>query len=480
MTFKRTIILLADGSRPDIFAELLAAGELPNISNDIVARGTFTRAVSTFPSTTGPAHMPFLTGALPATLNVPGIRWFDRHLYAKHGHGSMLTFGAHGRYRSYVGLETFRINSDMKPDVKNVFEILPKSYCIFNSINRGVGSRNLTRIMRIWYWYYGHLTDRWRFIDEVARRKTLSAVDRDFDFLFTVIPGIDEYGHLADPRHEYALGQYRFLDKFVGDLTAKLKGTGRFDDTLLWIVSDHGLSSTHTHFCINNFLESRGIKTFYYPLIYRKGFSAVSMVSGNGMSHVYFKRPDGWDKGATFGDIEAMYPRLLNDFLREKAVDVIAGRHIDGSIIVRTKRGEARLRLIDGNILYTANGSDPFGYELAPVGKTVSMNERDFLRATFDSDYPDAPYQLAHIFQSSRCGDLVVSAAPGYDLRLKFEHPEHHGSHGGLHREHMMVPLFCSAPLGDSKAVRTVDVFPTYMKLMGKPVPENIDGVELI
>jgi predicted AlkP superfamily phosphohydrolase/phosphomutase len=74
---------------------------------------------------------------------------------------------------------------------------------------------------------------------------------------------------------------------------------------------------------------------------------------------------------------------------------------------------------------------------------------------------------------------VVVSATPGYDLRLKYEHPEHKGTHGSLHREHMVVPVISNVKI-DTDCLRTVDVFPTYLRLMGRNIPDNIDGKPLI
>jgi predicted AlkP superfamily pyrophosphatase or phosphodiesterase len=78
---RRCLTLLADGARADLFEGLLAAGELPNIQRHVIDRGAYRRATSTFTSTTGPAHLPFLTGCYPGTANVPGYRWFDRAAY---------------------------------------------------------------------------------------------------------------------------------------------------------------------------------------------------------------------------------------------------------------------------------------------------------------------------------------------------------------------------------------------------------------
>lgn len=479
MSFKRCIILLADGSRYDVFSELLAEGSLPNLKGEVLSKGSMREAVSVFPSTTGPAHIPYLTGCLPATCNVPGIRWFDKKMYARYGHGSVLSFGAYGRYRSYVGMETFRINSDIRNDIYTAFEIIPRSYSIFNSITRGVGNRNLTRVMRIWYWYYGHLTDRWRFVDAEGFKKARRVLSRDFEFLFVVLPGIDEYAHLSTPQSVHTIEQYRLFDRDLGVFINRLKELKKWDDTLLFIVSDHGLSRTDTHFCVNTFLETRGIRTFYFPLTYRKNCIAANMVSGNSMTHLYFKKEEGWGDHATIEDINYMYPGLLKELISEAAVDIIAMRDREGFVVVWTKRGRAKIRLDGDLIYYKAIEGDPFGYDPSVGSQAKAYSSRELLAATLDSDYPDAPYQLAHIFTAPRCGDVVVSATKGYDLRLKYEDPEHRSSHGSLHKEHIRVPIIANIGLPDIP-IRTVDIFPTYLRLLGHEVPENIDGKALL
>jgi hypothetical protein len=74
---------------------------------------------------------------------------------------------------------------------------------------------------------------------------------------------------------------------------------------------------------------------------------------------------------------------------------------------------------------------------------------------------------------------MVLSAAKGYDLRKRFEHPEHKSSHGALHDEHMWTPLFSSVKLQRS-ILRTADLFPSILQLSGKNPPANIDGVSVV
>ena len=123
--------------------------------------------------------------------------------------------------------------------------------------------------------------------------------------------------------------------------------------------------------------------------------------------------------------------------VNQEAVDLLAVRDGNGGVIACSRNGRAEIMVRDGMMHYHPIDGDPFGYE--PLVPWMTMDES--LEATFDTDYPDAPYQLLTLMQSPRCGDIVVSARKGYDLRKLYEHPEHHASHGSLHRDHMHVPL---------------------------------------
>ena len=76
--FKRFIFILVDGAPYEIFKALIENGDLPNIKKHVVDRGSLNKAVSVFPSTTGPAFIPFFMGLYPGTANIPGIRWLSK------------------------------------------------------------------------------------------------------------------------------------------------------------------------------------------------------------------------------------------------------------------------------------------------------------------------------------------------------------------------------------------------------------------
>lgn len=468
-------MILADGARPDVFEHLIAAGRLPAINRYLVQRGSLLHGVTAFPSTTGPAYVPFLTGLYPGTANVPGIRWFDKDTFA-------LKPWSRRKHRSYVGADSLLINKDLRLSSPSLFELCRGSINIFSSVNRGVSFwGNKTRFFRIWNWYYAHLTDSWALIDKNAGRKMNKYIKTNPEFMFVVYPGIDEYAHMSSPEHPATIKAYEQIDADIGRLASTLEQRGWLDDTVLMIVSDHGLSETKKHLGVNQLLEGLGIKTFFYPVVFKRGFQAASMVSGNGMSHLYFAKsanghaPSRRDwLGVCYEDEMSGLQRQAIDCLREDpAIDVMVTRNRADQVTIYRNGQSARLRrLADGKIRYERCNGDPLDY----AGLPDTLSEEEWLRATYRTDYPDAPVQLMQIIRSPRSGDIMLSARKGYDLRARYEIHEHKSTHGALHRDHMMIPIISSVPL-KGPSCRSVDVFPTVCEWLGKPIPENIDGI---
>jgi hypothetical protein len=156
----------------------------------------------------------------------------------------------------------------------------------------------------------------------------------------------------------------------------------------------------------------------------------------------------------------------LQSLLNEPAIDHIIYRGNEPeTCYIENSTGKALIRKNGHAYEYQPESGDP----LLMGGTIKSQNHSEALAATFDSTYPDAFVQIIQLMKSRRAGDLVVNAKTGYDLRDFWEYPEHKGSHGSLHTEHMSVPLIYNQKEWASHAARTADLFPSILKWMSSP-----------
>lgn len=450
---RQAIVLLADGARADVFTRMLDAGELPEIERHVVARGGHRTATSTFTSTTIPAHLPFLTGRFAGSADVPGYRWFDHRKQPRHAPLGPWSF------RSYNGPESQWVDRDIAADAPTLFELAPGSQNIFGAITRGLGrGGNVAATRKNLLWLRAHFRENYKIADDAARKVLAASLDKHAPFRLVVIPGIDWNSHYDDPFGEGAYEAYRRVDRTVGEIARKLERLGRYEDTLLAVVSDHGHEPVREHFDLGpRMAEELDLKVAYHSMkAWRFKPDALCAVSGNAMAHLY---------------LNTVVPELSEWLLAEPAVDVIASRERDGSISVESRRGRAQLAETEAGLVYTPIDGDPFGYGPLPA----ELDHETALTATAQTEYPDGLLQLAQIFRSARTGDVVVSGSPGYDLREKYERPEHRSSHGALHAAHMNVPMAISAPVEDGP-LRTADVFSMVLEHLGIAEPAGVDG----
>jgi hypothetical protein len=474
--FDRAFFFLLDGARVDLFAEHLANGDLPNIARYMVEPGMHAAAVSVFPSVTGVAYVPYLTGMFPGRANLPGYRWFDRDRYQKRPLSMM-------RFRNYSGLGSYMMNRDLSKDATTLFELLRPSSNIFSGISRGTGFyRNAAFFRRIPAALRWFRTGDWDPIDAAGERFLLrAALRRRERFTFHTTYSIDEYSHHHGPFSARVRERYLDFDRVVGRLVARLKTTGQLERSLLMMGADHGHTEVKQHFDLEGFVERRGLKTLYFPKKFRNwiGAKAAVMVAGNGMGHVYLRGADAkWADRPNGGTLLAEDPTFIDDLLSSDGIDHVIFRPDDtGLVEVRSRRGRATIKL-DGDLVhYSVLGTDPFDYPPLPP----TMSRQQVLALTSSTNYPDAPLQVAQVFDSPRAGDFMISATKGWDLRMWEGKTDMQSCHGTLHREHMLVPFVTNHPVADpSRMPRSVDAFPTILELLGRPVPGNVDGVTLL
>jgi type I phosphodiesterase/nucleotide pyrophosphatase len=485
---RRVILLLVDGLRPDVAERELAAGRLPALAA-MLAAGSRARGITAFPSTTSVAYLPFLTGSTPGRCNVPSIRWLDRQTYT-------------GRWwrqrelvRSYCGYQAGRLDGDIAPDVRTIFELVPESLGIFTPVAKGLtAERDPSKNERKFWGALAHYAEWHQPSDDAVTRHLLREVAEPWRFIFAQFPAVDGYTHQSTPESPRVVRALHLVDRAVTRLRDALSARGDLNDTLIVMVSDHGASVVHTHLDLADWFRAQGVPTMSHPVIWEREPRAAVMVAGNGSAMVYARpgapRPHRWPLDRLrspegFGTSHDVVASLL----AEAAVAFVAAEDGPGVLRVAAVTGEAELKWLDGQtdkrtggqadrrineengtISYRPLSGDPLG-----IGGERAMSPRAWLEAGWDDPFPDACFQLLDQFRASRTGDLVVVGREGFDFRRRFEVPEHKSGHGSLIRAHMQVPIWSSAP-GLKTPLRTVDLFPAMLDWLSVPCPEGIDG----
>ncbi len=477
---------------------MLSQGLLPNVEKHVAKRGQIVKnAVTVFPSTTGPAHAPFLTGAFPGPLNMPGIRWFDRrkNSYKDYGPLAWLQFE-----RDYVSPEAFAMNKDMSSKIKTIFERLKglTTAAIFEPITRGARFvyPPLANVMAKVFGPLRLFT--WEHVDTLAARtfeivykcsaliKWMKLPSEPPVFSAVYMPGVDEASHEHGPLSKKVRHAMQNVDKQIGHIAKTLIDLKLYDETSIVISSDHGLRPTSLHFNLGKFLSTVGLDVRSFPVTFLQGlgeFDATVAVSGNGMAHVYLAAEGAeykafplqyikhdWRRKPKFEDLENYKIRkghvnmidLVRHLLPVQHVFVAENKttfHVyscDGHGVIKKKgRNEHSYDVIEGK--------DPLGYaSIVEDGKVAYgewLGNREWLSATCEAEFPDAPVQVSQIFESPRSGDLIINSRMGWDLMP--ETPPHRGSHGGLHAAEMKVPLLVansSYEVKPDQPLRTPDV----------------------
>lgn len=461
------VILVADGARPDTLFGAMDGGQLPALSA-LRASGMSATLSSVFPSVTGSAYAPFLTGLHPGRAGLPGLRWYDRER-------SATLWPANSR--SYVGLGGMRADKDLSCEHRTLFEMEPRSLGGFTYIGRGLNTaRRIGTGWRFgarlaWTHFRGDLDgwmrfDRW-LGEEFARR----IVVQNPRVAFLAHPGIDKLSHQFGQDSPRILAAMQTVDHTVALLTEAFAKQGRSEELEIWIVSDHGHAAVTQHEDLAGRIASWGHRVRAHPWIVG-GSEVAVMVSGNAMAHLYLEL--GRRRRAVWPALRDRWQPLLRRVLELPAVDLAIVPMADGHVGVHSHaRGSAEIFTAgDGSYSYRRSGGDPLGLGEDLVG----LDANAAWERTVASDYPDALVQLTAIASAPRAGDIILSATPGWDLRSRWEPINHVSGHGALHRSQMLVPFIASKPLRD-RPRRSTDLFPTALQRLGIPVPRGLDGV---
>ena len=420
-----------------------------------------------FPSVTGPAYTPFLLGRFPGPIGVPALRWYDR----------TRTVCSWPDYaRSYVGYQFGKFDDDLLPDAPTIFELVPNSIAALSVVTRGLapsrrlGTLTIRSALRVALTHFRGRAERWLDVD----REVLATIPRRVredrpDYAFAAFTGVDKASHARGHESMLVREALRIVDEAAGRIRADAEFGGWWDDTHLWIVSDHGHTEVREHEDLAGIVAATGARTVAHPWSAGIAPDAAVMVSGNAMAHIYLdldERERPW-----WPRLAARWSALAETLLRRPAVDLLLLPHGESRCEIRTRtRGCAYVTQHGGVYRYERATGDPLSLGADVIG--TADETHDALR---DSDYPDAMVQILALAGAARSGDLILSATPGWDFRARYEPIPHLSSHGALHRDHMLVPLLTNRrPTRPPR--RTTDVFASTLAALGVRAPREMDG----
>jgi len=466
---RRLLLVVADGVRPDVLAEEMDAGRAPTLAA-LRDRGSAHAITSSFPSVTGPAYVPFLMGTHPARVGMPGLRWFDR---------SRTLRWATGQSRSYAGIDIWHVDRDLAPEIPTLLEYAQPSLAALSMIGRGATHGRIGRGIG---WMFRAAPAHFRGDLLGWRRVEQQAVNVFFERFARIRPrmsvlGIlsgDKFAHKFGPRSEPVRTAIADVDAAVATAQRIADRDGWGSSLNIWITGDHGHDAITQHDDLHGWLEGEGLRVRAHPRLNVKNPDVVLMVGGNAMAHLYFapgERARRW-----WSSHAPAWDRLLDRLVARPAIDLLAVNVSADVVQVRHgKRGEAEVRRTHGKKgvrwSYVCTNGDPL--ELG--GSLHDLDACTAWEVTATGRYPDALVQLSLLGASARSGDVLVSAAEGWDLRSRFEPVPHVSTHGALLRDQMLVPLILDTPITRTPQ-RTTDIVPSALDLLAIRADTLFDG----
>jgi hypothetical protein len=395
-----------------MFEGAVGDGRAPALSF-LAEQGTYSRAVSTFPSLTPVCLSSIATGAHPDVHHIPHLVWYDRERARVVEYGSSFAaLRAAGMARSILDAIINMNRLHLGADAITVYEAIEDAGLTAAAINitcyRG-RTRHLPTLPGLTIPAYG--PKRFFFynlfesdptgaplavfgraqgsIDAYAAAVGRWLVTRDgFDFLVYYLPDYDFASHMHGP--DGAFEALARSDAAIGALLDAAGGPEEFLERYAVVLcADHGQTHVDRH---------ARLQTQF------AGLSGVLVTASNRAGMVYRLPGCGHE------------PRELAERLdgEESAETVL---FLEGEEAVARRVGE-ELRFAPGDAGWSTTGDESL------LG------------------YPDGLARAWGAVTNPNAGDVIVSAAPGFEFAdLAGRHHAGGGSHGSLRRGDSEVPM---------------------------------------
>lgn len=468
-TAPRLLLVVADGVRPDVLQEEVAAGHTPALAT-LVARGGFHEVSASFPSVTGPAYVPFLMGRHPARVGLPGLRWYDRARTLRL---------APAQARSYAGIDIWHVDRDVARDAPTLLELAQPSLAAMSMLARGAThgriGRSIAWMLRAAPAHFRGDLQGWLDVERAATAQFLTRFARVRPRASVLaIASADKFAHKLGCHSDAVRTAIRDIDAAVASARAIAARDGWSDGLHIWVVGDHGHAPVAHHDDLHGWLEREGLRVLAHPQLRARRADVALMVGGNAMAHIYIEpqhRTRQW-----WPALALRWEPLADRLLSRDSIDLLSVALDACTVELRhASRGRALLTMT-GSGAHTRWSYTPIdGDTLGLGGAHHDLDATAAWDVCAHSAYPDAIVQTSLLATAPRSGDIIVSATADWDLRARFEPVDHVSTHGALLRDQMMVPLLLDTP-ARTRPRRTADVVPSALDLLRQPANAHFDG----
>ena len=433
---RKLVLMVVDGMTPAAFERAVESGRAPAMAF-LAEQGDYRQATSVFPSLTPVCLTSIATGAGPGVHHIPSLVWWNREERRVVEYGSSFAaLRAAGLSQSLLD-PIFNMNArHLSPDAVTIYEALEDAGLVTAAVNitcyrgRHRYLPTLPGFSRPAYgprrfFFYGLFESdrtgapfavrsrRGGSVDSYAAAVGRWLVTRDgFDFFAFYLSGYDFVSHASGPEGEAADRALEQSDAAIGALFDAAGGPDEF------------------------------LERYAVVLLSDHGQTAVDRVAR-------LEEPfaDLADEVVVTGSNRAGQVYLLPQ-ARVDAAEL--ARRLDGVPAV-----EVTLRREGGDVVARRDGAD------APAEKL---------------DHPDAAWRTRSALTNPNAGELLVSAAAGWEfIDLGGHHHAGGGSHGSLVAGDSFVPLVTVGLRAEPQ--RITDVAPAVLDHFGVAVPTSMKAL---
>ena len=448
----KLVLVVIDAMKPAMLERAVASDRAPALRL-LIERGQHVDdCVAAFPSVTPVCAASIATGTAPDEHAIPAMNWYHR------GEGRYVEYGTSFRASQAFGFKQsltdtiYNMNLEhLSPDVKTVFERLDDAgvrtagttYLMYRGRHRHEvsGDTALTRLASTVFRHAVYGPREFFYADLFASRRTPCRsqlglpgvrdqhagcigeylIEQDlFDFLLLSLPDNDTYSHRNGPLAQ--VDSIAAADRQLDRLMAAAGGPDAFlDDHAVIVCSDHSQSRVDDE--IDLFRAFDDFKVL--PAARARGDGAeIALCPNSRAAQVYVLEPERRRK---------LLPRIERTLLELEGVDLVLRMtdHPDGEAAIRGRRGGTlkELRFAPRGDLLDARGER---WHVEGDLDLLAMQVRE--GRVGSAIYPDALARAWTALRARSAGEVLASAAPGYEFQdWGGAHHVGGGSHGSLH-----------------------------------------------